>query len=70
MTFEVEVAGRARSVSVEKAGREGGYRVTVDRRAFDVDAGRAGAHTLLLTSGAFPPEMSALSTDSHKATRG
>jgi biotin carboxyl carrier protein len=70
MTFEIEVGGRPRSVSVERTGREGRYRVTIDGRLFDVDARRAGTHTLLLTSGTFPPKMRGLSTDKSQSDEG
>ena len=43
MTFEVEVNGRTRSVSLERAGADGQFRVTVDGEATLVDAARAGS---------------------------
>jgi biotin carboxyl carrier protein len=52
MTLDVEINGRSRTVSVERAG-QGRYRVTVDGRALEVDAARAGALGLsLLLDGA------------------
>jgi biotin carboxyl carrier protein len=47
MTFEVEVEGRGRTVSVERAGA-GRYRVTVDGRAHLVAAARVGEYGLSL----------------------
>lgn len=47
MTFEIEIDGRARAVSVERAG-DGRYRVVVDGRAHLVDAARAGEYGLSL----------------------
>lgn len=47
MTFEIEIDGRARAVSVERTG-EGRYRVVVDGRAHVVDAARAGEFGLSL----------------------
>jgi biotin carboxyl carrier protein len=41
MTFEIEIEGRTRSVSIERTGR-GRYRVVVDGNAHLVDAARAG----------------------------
>jgi len=51
MTFEIEIDGRARAVSVERVG-EGRFRVTVDGRAHLVDAARAGEFGLSLLLGA------------------
>ena len=52
MTFEIEINARSRTVSVERTG-PGRYRVTVDGRAHEVDAVRAGAYglSLLLDGG-------------------
>ena len=52
MTFEVDVNGRNRVVSVERAGA-GRYRVVVDGRPHDVDAARVGSFglSLLLDGG-------------------
>ena len=47
MTFEVEINGRSRTVSIERAGRER-FRVTVDGVASLVDAQRTGAFGLSL----------------------
>jgi biotin carboxyl carrier protein len=41
MTFEIEVNGRTRTVTVERAA-PGRYRIAVDRRPYDVDAARVG----------------------------
>ena len=52
MTFAVQINGRSRSVSIERAS-QGRFRVTVDGRAHDVDAVRTGAWGLsLLLDGA------------------
>jgi biotin carboxyl carrier protein len=47
MTFEVEINGRTRSVSVER-GQAGHYRVVVDGTAHEVDATRIGQFGLSL----------------------
>ena len=47
MTFEVEINGRARSVSVERT-QAGHYRLVVDLTAYDVDAVRIGSFGLSL----------------------
>ncbi len=50
MTFDIEINGRMRRVAVRKGGA--GFEVTVDGRAFDVDAVRIDAQTLsLIVSG-------------------
>ncbi len=50
MTFEVDVAGRTRAVSIERAaGSPGHYRVTVDGKVFIVGAARVGDYDLSLT---------------------
>ena len=46
MTFEVELGGRTRTVSIERAG--GKYRVLLDGEPHDVDATRVGVHGLSL----------------------
>lgn len=48
MTFEVDVNGRTRSVSVERLAGSSRFRVTVDGRAHDVDAVRIGEFGLSL----------------------
>src|SRR3954462_7802962 len=48
MTFEVEVNGRMRSVSVERAGGPDRFRVTVDGESTVVDAQRSGEFGLSL----------------------
>lgn len=48
MTFEVEVNGRTRSVSVERAGSHGRFRVTVDGDVTLVDARRSSEFGLSL----------------------
>jgi biotin carboxyl carrier protein len=63
MTFEVEVGGQARVVSIERAGRAGQYRVTVDGRTHDVHARRSGDFALLLAAGTFPQKVPATSAD-------
>ena len=47
MTFDIDVNGRNRMVSVERAAA-GRYRVVVDGRAHDVDAARVGTFGLSL----------------------
>ena len=47
MTFEVDINGRSRTVSVEPAA-PGRYRVTVDAQPHDVDAARVGTLGLSL----------------------
>jgi biotin carboxyl carrier protein len=46
MTFEVEVNGRTRSVSIERAGADGRFRVSVDGEATVVEAQRTGTFGL------------------------
>ena len=70
MTFDIELGGRPRSVSVEKAGREGRYRVIVDGQARDVDARRAGPNTLLVSVAAHPPKVPGLSADKSRQEEG
>lgn len=54
MTFDVEINGRARTISVERA-TGGRYRVVVDGRAQVIDAARIGTFGLsLLFDGAEP----------------
>ena len=48
MTFEIDINGRLRSVSVERVPGAGHYRVTVDGRTHDVDAVRVGEFGLSL----------------------
>jgi biotin carboxyl carrier protein len=48
MTFEVEVNGRTRSVSVERAATPDRFRVTIDGRTTVVDAQRSGEYGLSL----------------------
>src|SRR4051812_2112913 len=43
MTFEVEVNGRTRSVSIERTGNDGCFRVSVDGEVSVVDARRTGS---------------------------
>jgi biotin carboxyl carrier protein len=50
MTFEIEVDGRARTVSVEGAG-QGRYRVVMDGARYLVDAARIGEFGLSLILG-------------------
>ena len=53
MTFEVEVGGRTRTVTIELADRPGCFRVTVDRQPHLVDATRTSEFglSLLLDTG-------------------
>src|SRR5690349_5318814 len=48
MTFEIELNGRTRSVSIERAGSHDRFRVTVDGVATLVDAQRSGEFGLSL----------------------
>lgn len=48
MTFEIEVGGRVRAVSVERADRPGRFRVTLDGTVHMVDAVRAGGYGVSL----------------------
>jgi len=48
MTFEVEVNGRVRSVSIERAGADGRFRVSVDGDTTLVEARRNGGFGLSL----------------------
>jgi len=48
MTFEIEVNGRTRSVSIERAGAAGRFRVSVDGEAALVEARRSGAYGVSL----------------------
>ena len=48
MTFEIELNGRTRSVSIERAGSRDRYRVTVDGVVTLVDAQRSGEFGLSL----------------------
>src|SRR5215510_551112 len=59
MTFEIEVNGRVRSVSIERAGGEGRFRVSVDGETTLVEAQRNGGFGLSLL---FPDEA-------HRTTR-
>ena len=63
MTFEVEVGGQARVVSIERAGGAEHYRVTVDGRSHDVHARRSGDFALLLAADTFPQKVPAPSAD-------
>ena len=50
MTFEVEINGRNRSISIERTG-QGRYRVSVDGHRREVDAVRIGTFGLSLLQG-------------------
>jgi biotin carboxyl carrier protein len=51
MQYDIEVSGRVRQVGVARVG--GGFAVTVDGRAWQVDAARIDVHTLsLIVDGA------------------
>ena len=49
MVFEVEIAGRTRTVSIERGGSTGHYRVVVDGKEYIVGAARIGDYDLSLT---------------------
>jgi biotin carboxyl carrier protein len=51
MTFEVELNGRARTVSVERTDRGGRFRVTVDGERHLLDVARAGEFGLAVLAG-------------------
>lgn len=63
MMFEIDVRGRTRSVSIERIGRAGQYRVTFDGRSHDVDARRTGEYGLLVAADTFPPKVPAARAD-------
>ena len=63
MTFEVEVGGRTRSVSIERAGGAGCFRVAVDGQAHAVEARQTAEFTLVLSAGTFPPKTRTVSAD-------
>lgn len=48
MTFEIEINGRSRSVSIERTGGSGQFRVSMDGQARLVDAQRSGDYGLSL----------------------
>ena len=48
MTFEIEINGTNRTISVERSGAPGRFRVSVDGEAAIVDAHRIGEHALSL----------------------
>jgi len=48
LTFEIEINGRSRSVSIERAGGSGQFRVSMDGQARLVDAQRSGDYGLSL----------------------
>lgn len=84
MTFEIEVGGRQRAVTVESTGRADQYRMTIDGRPIEVSARRTGAHGLLLAvlsgggaaaapprvAGTFPAKVPATLADKSLGQRG
>ena len=54
MTFEIEIGGRSRSVTIQRMGSASRYRVIVDGRTHLVDARRSGEFGLLVGGGHFP----------------
>jgi biotin carboxyl carrier protein len=58
MTFEVEVAGRVRTVSIEPADRPGRFHVTVDGRTHLLDVARTGGYGLSVLGSALPDAAS------------
>lgn len=54
MTFEVEVGGRSRTVSIERTDRPGRFRVTLDGAAHLIDVARTGEYGLSLLLEAVP----------------
>ena len=69
MTFEIEIGGRSRSVTIQRMGSASRYRVIVDGRTHVVDARRSGEFGLLLAAATFPPKVtSALADNSYEDT--
>jgi biotin carboxyl carrier protein len=69
VNFEIEIAGRSRSVSVERTGIASRYRVKVDGRIHVIDARRSGDHGLLLAAATFPAKVtSGFADNSHGET--
>jgi biotin carboxyl carrier protein len=54
MTFEVEVAGRTRTIAVERTDRPGRFRVTVDGEPQVIDVTRTGDFVLSVLTGGAP----------------
>ena len=63
MTFEVEIGGRSRSVTVQRTGTPSRYRVVVDGRTLVVDARRAGNYELLLAAATLPSKAASTFAD-------
>jgi biotin carboxyl carrier protein len=63
VTFEIEIGGRSRSVSVQRTGSPSRYRVVVDGRTHVVDARRSGEYGLLLAAATFPAKIAAAFAD-------
>ena len=63
MTFEIELGGRVRRVSIERAGGAGCYRVAVEGRLLDLEARRTGDYGLLLVPGTFSGKVPATLAD-------
>jgi biotin carboxyl carrier protein len=59
MTFEIELAGRARTVTVERLERPGRLRVTIDGQPCEVDAVRIGEYGLSILARLPPPAAAA-----------
>jgi biotin carboxyl carrier protein len=62
MRFEVEMAGRTRSVTIDRAGSRR-YRVVLDGETHDIEAHRTSEFGLLLTSGTFPQKVPGWTAD-------
>jgi biotin carboxyl carrier protein len=63
MTFEIELGGRKRRVSIERAVGGGLYRVRVDGRPLAVQTRRSGDYGLILVSGPLPRKVPATLAD-------
>lgn len=63
MTFEIEIGGRMRSVSIARAGKPDTYRIAVNGRPHDVQALRTSEYGLLVAASTFPPKVPATFAD-------
>lgn len=63
MTFEIEIGGRMRSVSIARAGKPDTYRIAVNGRPHDVQALRTSEYGLLVAASTFPPKEPATFAD-------
>ena len=70
MTFEVEIGGRSRSVTIERTGTPSRYRVLVDGRTHYVYARRTGDYSLLLAAATLPPKVGSAFADKSSGDTG